>query len=486
MGLNSVPLHTWNDRELSSEINPSTVGNKAYNLMIMSQLGLPIPRGFVIKIGERFTKQDLIDEMDVYEFDAPVSVRSGAPVSMPGMMDTILNVGVSHHLIDEMFEDRAFGLDCYARLIETMSTSIFQAEKNLFDSIYDAANRFYIDDNIAKNQKIVDLYEEIAKEYIGQDFFSDPYEQLYRSAMGVQDSWNSQRATDYRKSEGIDDGLGTAIIIQEMVFGNRNDRSGTGVVFSHNPNSGKPGLYGDFMSNAQGEDIVSGSKIPMSIESMISNPRFKKNGKELQAYISKLLRHFKYIQDIEFTIDDGKLFLLQTRRGKCSPRASIRSALSLVNNGAMSISEATDLVMESIPDLNLNQYSIDESSLIRLGFGLGVSDGVACGVVASNRQYADHCKSNGIPYIYCSTFTSPDDTEIMRHAVGVLTAMGGRLSHAAVLARSMNKPTVVGFDLMKITQDGISIEETHLVNGDAIQINGMDGGVYYEMSSRNG
>jgi pyruvate,orthophosphate dikinase len=240
------------------------------------------------------------------------------------------------------------------------------------------------------------------------------------------------------------------------------------------------------MSKAQGEDIVSGSAIPMSIESMISNPIFKRNGRELQSYIGKLLRHFKYIQDVEFTIDDGQLFVLQTRKGKCSPKASIRSALSLVNNGSMSIAEATDFVMDSIPDLQNSSLALDESSLIRLGFGMGVSDGTASGNIATNRTYAEQCRLNNIPYIYCATFTSPDDTETMRHSVGVLTSMGGRLSHAAVLARSMNKPTIVGFELMKVEDDGVLIDETKLFNGDKIQINGMNGGVYYEMRPCDG
>jgi pyruvate,orthophosphate dikinase len=473
------PLHVSDS--LGSDISPNSVGNKAYNLMIMSELGLPIPKGFVIGIGERFTREDLINEMDLYGLQTPVSVRSGAPVSMPGMMDTILNVGVCDHLIDEMFEDRAFGLDCYARLIETMSTSIFGADRQDFDEILNAANRFYIDDALAKNQKIVELYKVIANKSIGKDFFPDPYDQLYIAAMGVQDSWNSQRAIDYRRSEGIDDGGGTAIIIQEMVFGNRNDRSGTGVVFSHNPNTGKPGLYGDFMTMAQGEDIVSGSKIPMAIESMVADPKFKKNGKELQSYIGKLLRRFKYIQDVEFTIDNGQLFILQTRKGKCSPKASIRSALSLVTNGSMSVAEATDLVLESIPDFGHGSIHINESNLMRLGFGMGVSDGVVAGVVASTSKYAEFCRINNQPYIFCSTFTSPDDTEVMRHSVGVLTAKGGRLSHAAVLARSMSKPTVVGFDDMTVTDKGIVVDEVVLENGSKIQIDGEIGGVYYEL-----
>jgi pyruvate,orthophosphate dikinase len=231
---------------------------------------------------------------------------------------------------------------------------------------------------------------------------------------------------------------------------------------------------------AQGEDIVSGYKIPVAIEAMKDDPKFRKNGKQLQTYMSKLLRRFKTIQDVEFTIDNGVLYILQARKAKCSPRASIRSALSLVNNGSMTLSEATDMVMDSLPHQSNSSINIDNSKLSRLGFGIGVSDGEVAGFIAIGKEVAMQMKNENKPYIFCAELTSPDDTELMRTSVGVLTTMGGRLSHAAVLARSMGKPTVVGFDSMKVMKDHVIIDdEINIYNGSQIKIDGLTGAVYY-------
>jgi pyruvate,orthophosphate dikinase len=466
--------------EVDPSITKHNVGNKAYNLMCMSSMGLPVPEGFVIGIGEKGSMDEIISEFELYDIDMPVSVRSGAAVSMPGMMDTILNVGLTRDNIEFLFDDPVFGMDCYRRLIQTMSTAVFDIPAEIFLKIERAATEFYINDDLSMMSKIVKLYEDIFEDRVGFRFFDDPNEQLFRSVVAVQSSWNSQRAIDYRKAEGISDEGGTAVIVQRMVFGNKNEYSGTGVVFSHNPNTGKPGLYGDFLRMAQGEDIVSGYKVPVAIEAMKDDPKFRKNGKQLQTYMSKLLRRFKTIQDVEFTIDNGVLYILQARKAKCSPRASIRSALSLVNNGSMTLSEATDMVMNSLPTQNNASINIDNSKLSRLGFGIGVSDGEVAGFIAIGREAALQMKNENKPYIFCAELTSPDDTELMRTAIGVLTAMGGRLSHAAVLARSMGKPTVVGFDSMKVMDNHVIIDdEINIYNGSQIKIDGLTGAVYY-------
>lgn len=455
---------------------PELVGNKAYNLMVMSHLGLPVPKGFVIPINSDFDKSELISEFDIYDLRLPISVRSGAAVSMPGMMDTILNIGSNHEAIFD--NQNAFTIECFSRLIQSLGSSVFDIDSKAFSQIEKAAYDFYIDDDISMYKKIVDRYLDVWLES-GYEFPDSWTDQLWISALAVKNSWNSQRAIEYRESEGISHEGGTAIIVQEMVFGNRNDLSGTGVVFSHNPNTGKPGLYGDFLISAQGEDIVGGTKVPVSIDHMLSDSKFKRCGRELKSHIGKLLRHFKYIQDVEFTVDDGNLYILQTRSGKCSPKASIRSSLSMVNNGSMSIAEATEMVLDSLPKNNHTTISVDESSLVRLGYGIGVSEGDCVGVVACSTDFANEQRNNDVPYIFCAEITSPNDTECMRHASGVLTAMGGRLSHAAVLARSMSKPTVVGFESMEFDNNfGFTVDEQFIKNGDMIKIDGTTGSVY--------
>jgi len=474
----SYPLKV---ESIKAEITPETVGNKAYNLMAMSTLGLPVPNGFVIPISAApFSKEELISEFNIYNLKLPVSVRSGAAASMPGMMDTILNIGSTYSKNDEYSKlELAFKSDCYLRLIESIGCSIFNLDSDKFNKIEKAAHDFYIDDPVSMNEKIIERYLDVWSESEWQQFPEDWEEQLWLAALAVKDSWNSQRAIEYREAEGISHNGGTAILVQEMVFGNFNERSGTGVVFSHNPNTGKPGLYGDFLPFAQGEDIVSGSKVPMSIDSMLSNSLFKKSGKELKSYIGKLLRHFKSIQDVEFTIEDGTLYILQTRSGKCSPKAYVRSALSMVSNGSMSILEATDMIMASLPKSNTQKIVIDENMLVRLGFGIGVAEGEVAGVVACSRNFADEMRNQGKPYIFCADITSPNDTEVMRHSAGVLTAKGGRLSHAAVLARSMSKPTVVGFESMTVSADQFTVDEDTIKNGDMIKIDGTTGAIHY-------
>ena len=456
------------------------IGNKAHNLMVMSSLGLPIPNGFVIPIDESIDSWEIL-ELYKDEIAFPVSVRSGSTISMPGMMDTILNVGISRDNLESFIPklgSKATVLDCHRRLIHMWSTSVKGIDDKAFLEYDRAARIFYFEMNEDAYSKLVDLYEKLYLKETGEEFPSDPYQQLSQAAEAVKDSWNSERAVQYRDSEGIGHDGGTAVIIQEMVFGNMNERSGTGVVFSHNPNNGNPGLYGDFLPMAQGEDIVSGSCVPLSINSMLDDMKFKRCGKELKAYISRLIREFKTIQDIEFTIQDGKLFILQCRQAKCSPRAMIRSALSMVNNGAMNVSQATDMVVESLPFEPTKRIQIDDQNMNRVGFGQGVSDGVAIGYIATTHEYATMLRNENQPYIFCADLTSPNDNEIMRHSVGVLTSMGGRLSHAAILARYMNKVTVVGLTSMTVRSDGIVIDEVKLDNGECIKIDGNNGAVF--------
>ena len=473
-----------NVESISDKVDPTIVGNKAYNLMVMSTLGMPIPKGFVIPSSvdlTKFNKDDLAKEASLYNLKFPVSVRSSGAISMPGMMDTILNVGAQQP--SERDDEIAFKLECHLRLVQSLGSCVFEIDDTHFSAIEKAAKDFYIDDPVSMNRKIIDRFYDIWIDNLGFDFYQEIDEQLYISALAVKQSWYSTRAYEYREAEGISHDGGTSVIVQEMVFGNRNDTSGTGVVFSHNPNTGKPELYGDFLPSSQGEDIVSGTKIPRSIESMLYDDRFKKCGKQLKSNIGKLLRHFKFMQDVEFTIENGELFILQTRNGKCSPKAAIRSALSMVNNGSISIAEATDMVMQSLPSNNDTQITVDQSAFARLGFGIGVAEGEAIGYIACSKDYAEQMKQEGKPYVFCSLNTSPEDTESMRHSVGVVTSMGGRLSHAAILARSMGKPTVVGFEPMIVSPDGFIIDDEYYMNGEMIKIDGTTGAIFHAPSS---
>ena len=459
------------------EVERSQVGNKAYNLMVMSSLGLPVPKGCVIEIDENVSHE----ELRLYDIKYPVSVRSGGAVSMPGMMDTILNIGFTRDNIEvysELFNSKSFALDCYRRLIQMFGSSVKGIDDTLFIELERAARIFYLDMDEQAYGKLVELYENLYYKECGKEFPSDPDDQMRMAIEAVKNSWNSDRAVAYREAESIDHDGGTAVVIQEMVFGNMNAKSGTGVVFSHNPNNGNPGLYGDFLPEAQGEDIVSGSVIPLSISDMIKEPNFSRCGRELKSHIAKLLREFKSIQDIEFTIENGKLFILQCRQAKCSRRALLRSALSMVNSGAMNVSEATNMVLDALPTEPKKRINVDEDALSRIGYGSGVTDGVAIGLIATTHEEANEFKLADKPYIYCADLTSPHDNEVMRHAVGVLTSTGGRLSHAAVLARSMEKVTVVGFNSMIVKQGFIIVDEVKVTSGEILKIDGQSGAIY--------
>lgn len=455
------------------------IGNKARNLMVMNNLGLPVPKGFVIPINSSsFSADQLAEEVALHDLRFPVSIRSGAPVSMPGMLDTILNVGITLSNIEnfvDLLGSEVAVYDCYRRLIKGfISTTEYHGDD--LHEFENAANIFYIEKDINYQLKLIEIFTGIFNEHSAFTFPQTQEEQLKRAAEAVLNSWYSHRATDYREAENISHDLNTAIIVQEMVFGNKSETSGTGVVFSHNPNNGKPGLYGDFMPTAQGEDVVSGYSIPRPIESMLNDPRFKRCGRELSRHVSKLLREFKRIQDIEFTIEDGTLYILQCRNAKTSPRATVRSALNMVNIGSMNVEEAATMIVDSLPTPPSDSIETDQI-FTRIGFGQGVSDGVATGFIATSIRVANEMRSEGLPYIYCASATSPEDTEAMRHSVGVLTASGGRLSHAAILARSMNKVTVVGFESMLINGDSILIDQIQYEKDMLIQIDGNTGSV---------
>jgi len=489
----------------SSILPKEVVGGKAHNLHEMIQEGLNVPKAFVITTDECF-KLDFTDQVhdDTGEFSftlnshirylaqragknwaSPidpliVSVRSGAPISMPGMMDTILNIGLTRDNIDAFVESRgatkAFGLNCYWRLIQMYGTTVHDIPKEEFSKIYNASQVFYDEMDEAANQNLVDLYEKIYRNIVGASFPNDPYVQLLAACNAVFKSWHSEKARTYRKLEGISDDLGTAVTVQEMVFGNLDKRSATGVVFTHDPNTGKLGWYGDYLVDAQGEDVVAGTHAVLPIASILKDEQLKSAGSKLQNTIGRLYRERKNILDIEFTIESGELYILQYREAKCARQATIRCLMDMTRNGDISTETATGRMMELLPPID--RGSQDPGNLVLLGKGLGATEGIVIGQIAVGKVAADRLRDEGIPYIYVAHETAPEDVEQMRNAVGILTASGGSVSHAVLVARAWDKCCVVGFDRIKVGDSSFTFNGEVYSTGSLMKIDGSSGSVY--------
>lgn len=481
------------------------VGGKARNLHEMIHADLPVPKAIVISVDECF-KLDFTEQVHepLSSFDLKlrshirylsmqtdynwnqshrpllVSVRSGAPISMPGMMETILNIGLTRDNLEAFVEargaTRAFGLDCYRRLIQMYGVTVDNIPADAFSKVYKAARLFYPELDEAANENLVRIFERIYKEHTGRDFTNDPNEQLLSACNAVFRSWHSDKAKTYRDIEGIPHDMGTAVTIQEMVFGNLDDRSATGVVFTHDPNSGALGWYGDYLVGAQGEDVVAGTHAVLHIDSILQDENLRQPGKDLQITIGNLWHKHKAILDIEFTIESGKLWILQYREAKCARQATIRSILEMARSGNISVGESTAKVMDLLPPID--RGSQDPGNLTLLGKGLGATDGTVVGQIAIGREVARRCQDEGISYIYVAHETAPDDVEQMKGAVGILTASGGLVSHAALIARSWNKTCVLGFDRIKVNEDHFTFNGETYMNGSLMKIDGTTGQVF--------
>lgn len=476
------------------------VGGKAANIGEMRRIGLPTPDGFVSTTDVTFGNLEPYSEFyyglianirnlaartnKTWGLDQGnpllVSVRSGAPVSMPGMMDTILNVGLTRSNLDRFVSHRngtkAFGLDCYRRLIQMFAVTVEGVDAEHFNEVYEAAKLFYDELDEEAYETIVNLYEEIYEKEVGEEFPQLPTEQLYRAAKAVYLSWFSKKAKDYRELEGISYNMGTAVTVQEMIFGNL-DRSATGVVFTHNPNTGIKGLYGDFLKNAQGEDVVAGTHKVQSIEKLFLDDEISDSAKELRSALSRLFQSERDMLDVEFTIERDKLYLLQYRVAKRSKRASVRMLVDMTRDCTISSEEATKKFLDLLPK-EIKAGAADESDLSYVGSGLGVTEGIAFGKIATNHREAQLYIDSNEDYIYVSKETSPSDSVYMKHSQGILTAKGGRLSHAAVVARGWNKPCVVCFEKMEVQQNGILVDGTIYPSGSKIKIDGTSGEVW--------
>ncbi|HHV97929.1 MAG TPA: pyruvate, phosphate dikinase [Clostridiaceae bacterium] len=503
---------------LFSEGNASMrdlLGGKGANLAEMTSIGLPVPRGFTVtteactryykdgqiiaeeiqnQIFEALTKTEAIVGKKFGDPSNPllVSVRSGARVSMPGMMDTILNLGLNDEVTEglaRLTNNPRFAYDSYRRFIQMFSDVVMGIEKEKFDKIWDEAKErkgVQQDTELDADdlKEIVKKFKELYKAEKGTDFPQDPKEQLMEAVKAVFRSWDNPRAIVYRRLNNIPGDWGTAVNVQEMVFGNMGDDSGTGVAFTRNPSTGEKKLYGEFLMNAQGEDVVAGIRTPHSIDLLKDiNPEVYDQFVKIADILEK---HYKDMQDMEFTIEKGKLFMLQTRNGKRTAAAAIKIAVDLVNEGMVTKEEA---LMKIDPNqLNsLLHPTFDPAALKKakpIAKGLPASPGAATGKIYFNAKDAANAVNNGETHVILVRLeTSPEDIEGMNAAQGILTGRGGMTSHAAVVARGMGKCCVAGCSEIKIDTEAkyfIDKNGNMYKEGDWISLDGSTGNVYGE------
>src|SRR5581483_10280758 len=459
------------------------LGGKGIGLAEMTQLGIPVPAGFTITtdacrayLREGGLPEGLEEEIrrHVERLEARtgkrlgdpndpllVSVRSGAAISMPGMMDTILNVGLSDESVAGLArttQNEEFARDCYRRLIEMYGETV---------------------DDVSYDRDVhdVDRLKEAYRRDTGRDFPQDAREQLRRAVIAVFESWNSPRAQVYRRTYDIPDDIGTAVNVVQMVFGNKGDRSATGVCFTRNPSTGEQGLYGEYLVNAQGEDVVAGIRTPQPIEEM--RERLPEAFDRLVETMARLEQHYRDMQDIEFTIEDGTLYLLQTRSAKRTAAAALKAAVDMAGEGLISRDEAIARIDPGQLDQLLHPMLDPNAELEVAARGLNASPGAACGHVVLDADTAEERGKAGEAVILVRWETTPDDIHGVIQAKGVLTAHGGMTSHAAVVARGMGKPCVAGCEGLDIDLDArtLRLGGHQLREGDTLTIDGTTGRV---------
>jgi pyruvate,orthophosphate dikinase len=488
------------------------LGGKGANLAEMSRIGVPVPPGFTVtteaciaylaadgRFPPDIWEQELealkaIERETGKEFGNPekpllVSCRSGAKFSMPGMMDTILNLGMNDEVAEGMVKltgDARFVYDSYRRLIQMFGTVVREMEDDVFEEVIEQRR---LEAGVATDPELgaedwkalTQRFKELVKIHTRAPFPEDPVEQLKAATEAVFESWNTRRAMDYRNASNIPHNLGTAVNIVTMVFGNMGETSGTGVVMSRNPSTGEPGLAGDFLVNAQGEDVVAGTRQTFEIDAMAK--RFPEAYEELCEIADKLEKHYRNMQDIEFTIESGKLWLLQTRNGKRTAAAEVRIAVDMVDEGLLGREEAVLRVSPDQVDFYLHpqfdETARSEAQLIAKG--LNVSPGAAVGIVAFDADTAEKWgKDEGKDVIMVRPETKPDDVHGMLAARGIVTSRGGRTSHAALVARQFGKPAVVGVEELEIDLNDreARVGDITIREGAPISIDGVRGEVY--------
>jgi pyruvate,orthophosphate dikinase len=474
------------------------LGGKGANLAEMSNLGISVPPGFTIttEVCNYFIEHNELPDTLEEEVDNAVkklekysnlsfggksnplllSVRSGGRVSMPGMMDSILNIGLNDDNIKQLaeeFNDERFALDSYRRLIQMYSNVVLGLDYSRFEAVIDNKKRI---DNVSSDKDfnpdqlnwIIDAYKNTIERFSEVPFPQDPKEQLNGAIKAVFSSWLNTRAVSYRKFNNIPDEWGTGATIQTMVFGNLNDNSGTGVAFTRNPSDGKKELFGEYLLNAQGEDVVAGIRTPKPISKNKSSEEslqetFPNLYSEIFNIAETLEKHFKEVQDIEFTIQDKKVYLLQTRKAKRTAQASVNIAIDMEREGVVTKEEAIMMVdADNITDL-LHPQFVENQDKDLFTKALNASPGAAVGEIVFDADKAEQEAEKGKKIILVRDETSPEDIHGMFSSVGILTTKGGMTSHAAVVARGMGKPCVVGAE--KLT---INIEEKTISNGDIV------------------
>ncbi len=461
------------------------LGGKGSGLAEMTNAGLPVPPGFTIstevctiyydqkgkipqaidrEIEENLRKLEKAAGAPLGSTDNPllVSVRSGAKFSMPGMMDTILNLGLNDDAVEGLkarTKNGRFSYDSYRRFIQMFGNVVLEIPKDAFEHEFDAikkARGAKLDTDLdeAALRDVVGRYKQVVQKRAGRAFPQDPHDQLKMARDAVFRSWMNPRAKEYRRIYDIPDHIGTAVNVQMMVFGNTGDRSGTGVGFTRNPATGKKEFYGEFLINAQGEDVVAGIRTPQPIREL--EQVMPKAYKQLRDITTRLEKHYKDVQDFEFTIQDERLFMLQTRSGKRTGYAAVVIATDLVSEKLVSEKEAILLVdPEALSQLLAPGFDQDEWKRIPAATkGLPASPGAACGQVVFSADHAVEWSEQGKPVILVRRETVPDDIHGMFVSQGILTATGGMTSHAAVVGRQMGKPSIVGAGALDIDEKG--------------------------------
>ena len=484
------------------------LGGKGANLSEMTNLGLPIPNGFIVTTNAckdfNITKPELPKglESEIFEnikrlelknktffgnIENPllVSVRSGAPVSMPGMMDTILNLGLNDETIKGLIKktkNERFALDCYRRFIQMFGDVVLKIDHKFFEKVLSdikMKKNVELDTELdAKDlKKVVSEYKKIIKKKTKKGFPQDPNKQLIMSIKAVFDSWNNPRAITYRKLNDIPDDFGTAVNVQTMVFGNMGEDSGSGVVFTRDPGNGDKRMYGEFLINAQGEDVVAGIRTPLEIKKLYE--KMPKMYKALKNALKTLEYRYKDMQDVEFTIERNKLYILQTRTGKRTAHAAVKIAVEMVNDNLIDEMEAILRIKPENIEKILHKTIDPKAKIEIITKGLNASPGAATGKVVLDIEEAYKLGEEGEKIILVREETTADDIHGMAVSEGVLTCKGGATSHAAVVARGMGKPCVSGCEDLRIDTENnlFKIGDLVVKAGDYITINGSSGEV---------
>lgn len=488
-----------------------TLGGKGANLAEMTKIGLPVPFGFTVsteacnryyaenkeisseiveEIKEKLAELEEVTGKKLGDASNPllVSVRSGAVISMPGMMDTILNLGLNDETVEglaKLTDNPRFAYDSYRRFIQMFSDVVMEISKSKFDEIFEKKKtevgaKFDVDLKAEDLKDIIEGFKTVYKTELGKDFPQKPEEQLLEAVKAVFRSWNTERAILYRKLNEISDDLGTAVNVQSMVFGNMGDTSGTGVAFTRSAVDGSKEIFGEFLVNAQGEDVVAGIRTPKPISEMAET--FPEVYKDFERIAQILEKHYKDMQDMEFTVENNKLFMLQTRNGKRTAAAAIKIAVDMVEEGLIDEKTAVSRIEPAQIDQLLHPtFDADAEKKAKvLAKGLPASPGAACGKIYFTAADAVAAAEGGEKVVLVRQETSPEDLAGMVVAEGILTARGGMTSHAAVVARGMGKCCVAGCSELSVNEKGktLTVGGTTYTEGDFISINGSTGVVY--------